>query len=177
MKGGPGYELVTLNDVMIFENSTASTEPGTPSEVFSKWWPQIGSGIGLALTIALAFILMREGWLTRRSDFQHLLWLSSLTLVVTQLIGIRTDPGNFIILFVPLVLVCAGLNQRWGRSGDWVVLIILLLFLIGLWVLFVTTLERGAQPIQNPILFFPLPVFLLAGLYFVRKQFVINDHQ
>ena len=32
----------------------------------------------------------------------------------------------------------------------------------GLWMIFLFTLQRGAQPVQNPILIFPLPVFLLA---------------
>jgi hypothetical protein len=43
------------------------------------------------------------------------------------------------------------------------------LLFAGVWWLFLSTLERvGGQPIQAPIMFFPLPVFLMIGLYWVR---------
>jgi len=38
----------------------------------------------------------------------------------------------------------------------------------GLWALFIRTVADVGQPLQHPILFFPLPLFLLIGLYWVR---------
>ena len=52
--------------------------------------------------------------------------------------------------------------QSKKRSG------ILLALFFGLWWLFLTTIQRGDQPIQHPIMFFPLPLFMLLGLYWVR---------
>ncbi|MBP7686317.1 MAG: DUF2029 domain-containing protein [Thermoflexales bacterium] len=150
------------------------TEPGTPAEAFARWWPQAGPWLGGALTIGLGVLLAREGWLARRSGFPGLLWLSSLTLVVTQLIGIRTDPTNFIMLFLPVALVGSELSRQWG---DRVVAGLLLVLLIGLWLLFIATIARGAQPVQNPVMFFPLPGLLIAGLYLVRRRFINDDHQ
>ncbi len=34
---------------------------------------------------------------------------------------------------------------------------------------FLTTLEYTTQPMQSPVMFFPLPIFLFIGLYWVRK--------
>jgi hypothetical protein len=42
------------------------------------------------------------------------------------------------------------------------------MLLTGLWLLFANTLTYEGQPIQNPVMFFPLPLFLLIGLYWVR---------
>jgi hypothetical protein len=45
----------------------------------------------------------------------------------------------------------------------------MLLMFIGIWWLFLATLDTsGPQPIQAPIMFFPLPVFLVACLYWIR---------
>ncbi len=38
----------------------------------------------------------------------------------------------------------------------------------GIWWIFLRTVQYGAQPQQHPIMFFPLPLFLLLGLYWVR---------
>jgi peptidoglycan/LPS O-acetylase OafA/YrhL len=34
----------------------------------------------------------------------------------------------------------------------------------GLWILFLATVEKGTQPVQNPVMLFPLPVALLVWL-------------
>jgi hypothetical protein len=37
-----------------------------------------------------------------------------------------------------------------------------------IWVIFIATLEKSYQPIQSPVLFFPLPLILLIILYWIR---------
>jgi hypothetical protein len=96
------------------------------------------------------------------------LWTGSLTLVISQWIGIQTDPGNFILLYLPLVLVFALWVERWGRSGVYVVLVSMALLFFLPWVLFLETVAYGDQPLQHPVMFFPLPLFLLITLYWVR---------
>jgi hypothetical protein len=41
-----------------------------------------------------------------------------------------------------------------------------------LWAIFLMTLGKGTQPVQNPVLLFPLPVFLLVwlGILYFRKN-------
>ena len=38
----------------------------------------------------------------------------------------------------------------------------------GIWAIFLNTVHYTDQPIQSPIMFFPLPAFLLLMLYWVR---------
>jgi hypothetical protein len=106
--------------------------------------------------------------------FGWFLWTASLTLVINQWIGIKTDPGNFVILVPALVLVFGAWVERWGKVGEWATGLSLLFLGIGLWALFLATLKYGDQPQQSPLLFFPLPLFVLGALYSIRSQLASN---
>jgi len=142
--------------------------PGTPAAVFAVYMPGVGRQIGMGVSIFLAIVLLIEWWLATRGDFRAFLWAASLTLVASQWIGIQTDPGNFIVCYPALVLVLAMLDERWHRSSTWMIVLTLVVLFAGIWLVFLRTLERSYQPIQSPLLFFPLPMLLLAGLYWVR---------
>jgi hypothetical protein len=161
----PDWPLQNLREVLLYPEYNP---PGTPGAVFSEWWPGIGARLGWILTAILGVILILEWRAARGKDFRWFLWTASLTLVISQWIGIQTDPGNFVILFIPLVLVFAVWEERWGPRGRWFILSIMLTLFAGLWALFVRTVSDVGQPLQNPILFFPLPLLLLIGLYWVR---------
>ena len=142
---------------------------GTPAAVFTTWLPASGAKLGWGLTSILSFLLIGEWVIARRKDYRWFLWTACLTLVASQWIGIQTDPGNFVVLFIPLTLVFAVWMERWGRGGWPEIVISLLSLFFGLWGLFIKTVDTTAgQPLQNPIMFIPLPLFLLIGLYWVR---------
>jgi vacuolar-type H+-ATPase subunit I/STV1 len=102
-------------------------------------------------------------------DFRWFLWSVCLTLVVSQWIGIQTDPGNYIILILPLILVMTEMENHEGRRA-WIKSTFLMLsLLIGLWLLFFATVEYRDQPQQHSIMFFPLPLILMIGIYWVRR--------
>ena len=161
----PDWPLQNLREVLRYPEYNP---PGTPGAVFAEWWPGIGARLGWGLAAVLGVILLLEWKAARGRDFRWFLWTASLTLVISQWIGIQTDPGNFVVLFVPLVLVFAVWEERWGPRGRWVILGIMLALFAGLWALFIRTVADVGQPLQHPILFFPLPLFLLIGLYWVR---------
>jgi hypothetical protein len=142
--------------------------PGTPGSALATWLPAAGSKLGWAMTALLGILLFVEWSVARGRDFRWFLWTASLTLVASQWIGIQTDPGNFIVLFIPLVLVFAAWSMRWGNKAWPIVFMGLLLLFGGLWALFLSTVNYADQPQQSPIMFFPLPAFILIGLYWVR---------
>ncbi len=96
------------------------------------------------------------------------LWTACLTLTASQWVGIQTDPGNFIILMPALVLVFSIWEERWRRAGHIFALMTMLFLFLGIWALFLATVEYGYQPQQSPVMFLPLPAFLLLTLYWVR---------
>jgi hypothetical protein len=103
-----------------------------------------------------------------KKEFNWIYWTACLTIVITNLIGIRTATENFIAMFPGLILVFTCWDERWRRAGRFIVVLFLLILLIGLWALFLGTLIKSDQPTQNPVMFFPQPLFMLLGLYWVR---------
>jgi len=144
------------------------TQVGTLSNVLSGWMPGIVLYLKWGIPLVFGSVLLWEWWAARDKNFEWFLWTASLTLVISQWIGIQTDPGNFVFIFFALVLVLSGWDKRWKRFGKWIDLTILSILLVGLWSLFILTLDQTYQLTQDSIMFIPLPAFLLIGLYWVK---------
>jgi hypothetical protein len=142
--------------------------PGTLAAALASWWPGIGKRLGYGITALLTIILLLEWWQARKADFKSFLWTACLTLVISQWIGIQTDPGNFIILFPALLLGFKTVEDRWKKAGQWFIVGSMVVLGVGLWLLFIRTVSYGYQPQQSPIMFIPLPAYLMALLYWVR---------
>lgn len=142
--------------------------PGTPGAAFYEWLPGIGRQLGWGLTLVVSLVLIIEWVAAWGKDFDWFLWTACLTLVASQWIGIQTDPGNFIVLFFPLVYVMVNSENRWGKNAQIISVLFMVFITIGLWYLFLSTVQIGDQPLQHPIMFFPLPLVLFIGLYWVR---------
>jgi hypothetical protein len=160
----PNWIVENLREVIRYPSYNP---PGTPRAAFMTWWPAFGSRVGWALTGVMAVLLV-EWWSNRNAEFPGFLWTACLTLVAGQWVGIQTDPGNFVVLFPALILVFTQLADRWKTVGRVGVILILLLLFAGIWAIFLKTVQYADQPIQSPIMFFPLPAFLLVTLYWVR---------
>jgi hypothetical protein len=161
----PDWPLQNLREILAY---SSYNPPGTPGAIFETWLPATGRQIGWIFSAVLGLVLIAEWYLARKKEFHWFIWTACLTLVVSQWIGIQTDPGNFILLFLPLVLVFSKWSERWGKAGNiWISIAMLLLFILP-WAVFLQTVTYGDQPLQHPVMFFPLPVFLLLTLYWVR---------
>ena len=162
----PDWPLQNLREVLRY---TGYTPPTTLQAALRQWLPGVGRQLGWMISGGLTLLLLFEWTLARRQPFRWFVWTYSLTLVASQWIGITTDPGNFIILFLPLTLVFAEFESRYGRSARWWSLLSMLALLAGLWFLFLNTLNSAnGQPQQNTVMFLPLPLYLFWGLYWVR---------
>lgn len=145
------------------------TLPTTPGEIFTIWMPGVGARLGIALTVVMAATLVWEWRLAWGKDDSWFIWTALLTLTITQLIGIPTATENFMIMFPALVMVFTAWDEQWGRLGYVLIYFSMMLLFAGVWWLFLSTLvQADGQPVQSSIMFFPLPVFLLIGLYWVR---------
>jgi hypothetical protein len=143
--------------------------PGTPGSALATWMPGIGTRIGWAITGVMILLLLVEWFIAaRRNEYRNLLWVVCLTMVAAQWVGIQTDPGNFIVTMPALVLIFAVFEERWRHAGRWMVLGSMVLLFASLWAIFLQTVSYGDQPVQSPIMFFPLPAFELVMLYWVR---------
>ncbi len=161
----PNWILQNLIEVLRYPGYNP---PSTPAAIFAQWLPAMGGRLGWGFSILAGGALLWEWVLARGRDFRWFLWTASITLVLGQWVGIQTDPGNYILLFPALVLFWKILDERWGPLGKAGVVITQLALFAGLWWLFLSTVEFAGQPEQHPIMFFPLPLFLAVGLYWVR---------
>jgi hypothetical protein len=59
-------------------------------------------------------------------------------------------------------------ESRWGKNAQIISVFFMVIMTVGLWYLFLATVQPGDQPLQHPIMFFPLPLVLFIGLYWVR---------
>jgi hypothetical protein len=92
-------------------------------------------------------------------------WVAALTIVITNLVSIFTVTENYVILLPVLCLILGVFSDRWGRSGVTFSWAILFLLLIGLWGLFQLT---AVGNVEDPVMFFPVPILCLFGLWWSR---------
>lgn len=111
-----------------------------------------------ALDIVLGAYLLYE-WVraVRARRPEHLDWVLGLTLVITHLIAPRTATTHFIVFLFPLIPFFRDLARRrpWGA---WALAGLMITLLVGMWWLFLATLE-GNQ--EANIVHVPLPLLVL----------------
>ncbi len=158
----PTWWIEYIRELMRFPSYNP---PGTVQAVFRLWIPSGGGALSVALSAVLGGLLLWFWWRAWGEEDVWFLWVFNLTLVVSQWIGIQTDPGNFVLLFLPLLHVWALCVRRWPSWGIWIVRLTLMALWAGLWVLFLRTLTFvNGVPLQSPWMLFPTPAFALVGL-------------
>ncbi len=174
----PRWPLEELREVLRYPTYTP---PNTLQAALRGWLAGLGAWLGGAVTLLLSGALAWAWWQSRSMAFP--LWAYNLTLVASQWIGINTDPGNFLILFLPLLALLAALAQA-GKHRFRIAVSSLVLVWGGLWWLFVATLTwQHGQPSQSPLMYLPLPLLLLVGLAWAygragasaRRDFVVAE--
>jgi Glycosyltransferase family 87 len=138
--------------------------PYAPAAILGSEFGNIGSAIGWGISILALFGLALLFWKSQNLKGEDgLMMLVGLVMTLSFLSGIPNDPGNEAILVLPI----AGIFLRnWtGRRRMEIIPwgIFLLLIWIGLWAFFLMTIEWTGQPVQSPMILFPLPAILLAG--------------
>lgn len=161
----PDWPLQFLQEVLMYPGYNP---PGTPSTALMEIIPGVGKQIGLLISIISGIIIVFEWWLGRRSKGIEFVWVSSLTLILSQWLNIQTDPGNFLIMFPAIIVVFRLVDDRWKNTGNIINLISLIILFILPWFIFLRTISFDYQPIQSPVMFFPLPLLLIIMMYWVR---------
>lgn len=148
---------------------------GTVGAVLKTAWGAIGERISIVISFILLVILLAEWWISRFATTKKFLWVVFLTLAISQWIGIQTDPGNFILLYPGMFYCFYMIADRWGKSAIRFFIIFTALVGAGVWAIFLATLQRGYQPVQSSVMFFPMPIICFILLYWVRWWVVKAD--
>ena len=153
----PGWLAGFVTQVNAYPGYTIT---GSPIWVLTGYYfPQLGRPVELGLSaLALLYLLYRWRRLPRITAVSdELLIITGLTLVVTNLIVVRTATTNYVVLYLPLLW---GLKQLAGRlpQGNMVVTIFLLSSIAGSWLLFLATI---VETLEHPVNYLPLPFLVL----------------
>jgi hypothetical protein len=142
----------------------------TPSLVFKDRFPYVGERLGWVMSGFLAIVLMVEWWLARKKEFQPMAWTAALTLAVTPLLGLPAYPQNHILLIIPLIFVFSIIASRWTDSSSLIISGIIIFLFVLLWIPVLLPMNKAT------VLYFPLPVFTIVLLYWIRWWATISPH-
>ena len=125
----------------------------------------LGHGTAVVAAILLAIGMLTLVWRLWRGSWEQMVWILGLLLLLTNFFTPRIASTNYLTL-VPWVLWGFLWMQRaWGRRGTWVILAVQAISIVGLWVLFLATIEGN---LETAPVFFPFPaamILLLAWLW------------
>jgi hypothetical protein len=150
-----------------------SFNPGISStDILASWSPVVGSRLGWVISGLLGLILLFAWGNSLRKDFKSFVWTASLTMAVTPLLGIPMHPDENIFLFIPFLVFLSILAERWTWLRKWGVGVILLFTVVsGIWFFASTFITNGSATLPISVLMLGFPVFLIAGLYWMRWWF------
>lgn len=159
----PGWLLENLAQVMLYGTYAP---PGTLIAALTAWFSDAGHWAGLALSAALGLLLFYEWVAAQGNDFEWFLWTACVTIVIGPLVGPAATSSNYTI-FLPVLAWLFALWQR--RTGNqraaWFVMGALF---VGVWALFLLTLQSEGQYSEDTSVMFAAPIFLLLNLYWLR---------
>jgi hypothetical protein len=76
------------------------------------------------------------------------------------MIIVRTATTNYIIMYLPLLLLLKAISDNFPR-GNIIVAVLLFFSAVGMWLLFLTTIQGD---LEHPVTYLPLPFALLLAL-------------
>ncbi len=158
----PDWPLMWLQQLI--EHPTY-TVIGPPVEILADAFPSMSGVIAVALGGALLLYLFWEWAKAVGKPDRWFQWTAALTIVITNLVAFRTATTNYVVLLPALCLVFAVLADRWGTKGDVVILLMMAFILVGTWALFLATVEGN---VEHPVMYLPLPILTLLGLWWAR---------
>ncbi len=83
-------------------------------------------------------------------------WLIGMTLIITNLVVLRTATTNYVALYLPILFCLKVAADRWPK-GHWLLAVFYLLSTVAAWALFTTTVEGR---FEHAIMYLPLPLCL-----------------
>ncbi len=162
----PGWLFSFVDQVLFYP---AYTFTGSSLWVITGYyWPWLGKPVENGLILLLMAYLIwqwRKLWQLPLSSPQFLI-IISLTLIITNMVVVRTATTNYIIMYIPLFLVLKAISSKWRRGDLWVALI-LLGSIVGMWALFLASVQGDTE---HPIMYLPLPFLLLPIMMWANYQ-------
>ncbi len=158
----PNWPLQMIWQIMDYPSY--SNRIGLPTSIIAGWIPGLSQQLYIGLNSFFWVYLLVEWVLAWKKGSPWFTWTALMTLTITNFI-VRTATANYAMLLPVIFLIFKIWEERLGRVGRWVVWAVTLLFFIGLWVLFINTVDDN---LEQPAMYLPLPLFSLFFLWWGR---------
>jgi len=162
----PDWPLRWIREVITYPEYSPAKPPVT---VIAELFHPAYSWINLALTGLFLVYAIWEWILAWGKGDRWFQWTAAITLLISSVTVFRTATTNYLVMVPGMILVFSVWVERWRKGGTIAVIISLFLLFVGLWLLFIKTIE-GNQ--EHAIMYFPLPLFILLGLWWIRWWYI-----
>jgi hypothetical protein len=139
----------------------------TVGHIVSIWFPDSRFSIGAIVSVLLGLILFLEWLGSVQAHFRRMVWVASLSLAATPLIGFAIFPSNHVVLILPLILILTLVWERWTRSRVLMSILILSLALLIPFGMYLQSVNVYS-PLYLDLLSVLPPIATVIGLYWMR---------
>jgi len=148
------------------------TKYGSLTWMVVHYWLGLGQPVEMAVLIVLAvvaLVLARRLW---RGTWDQMLWMLGLLLLLTDFFLPRVGTPYYLFLVPWAIWSFSWMQRVWKRFGTWVMMAWMGISLVGLWVLFVTTVKGNSE--QVPV-HFPFPAMVALLLAWLWKRIKVGQ--
>jgi hypothetical protein len=143
--------------------------PGSAFGLLASKLPGIRSQLNIFLhALAIIYVLF-EWFLARGREDHRFLFAALVTLTVSQFVILPANTTNMTVLVPVLFAVFQVSRERWKWGGRFLMWLLLILILVGLWAIFINTSTGIVEP---TVLYLITPLISLFGLWWIRYWFI-----
>lgn len=155
----PSWPLDSIRQSLAYPSYTVY---GSLTFLVVRYLLGLGQLVEIVATALLAAGVLVLAWRLWRGTWQQMVWMLGLLLLLTNFLTPRIATTNYVLLTPWALWGFTCMQQTWGRRGAWAVVATQALSLVGLWVLFLVTIEGNFEtaPVYFP---FPAAMLLLLG--------------
>lgn len=143
---------------------------GSLTRMIVQYWLGLGREVEMAVLAVLILFLLALAWRLRRGTWDQMLWTLGVLLLLTNFFTPRIATTNYILLIPWALWGFCEMQSGWKKWGTWAVVATEVASLVGLWVLFLATVQGDFE--QIPV-YFPFPaamMLLLLWLWYRNAQ-------
>lgn len=162
----PGWLFSFVDQVISYPGYTFT---GSPLWVITGfYWPWLGQPVEWLLAVLLAAYMLFEWRRLPRvtAVSSKLIFILGVTMVVTNMILVRTATTNYIVMIIPIFLILRHISALVKQGNGWVALFFVA-SIVAMWALFLSSIQGDTE---HPVMYLPMPFLLLTVLLVGRKR-------